>query len=373
MKKDSSEKANTDQNSQKQSLPPYTVTSRIVPPYSTANTLVSSTEPETLIPSHVCPRLLIITGPTASGKSDLAAELAFQFQGEIINADSMQAYNAIPILTNQPHDNLLARAPHHLFGYVNPSSHIQNVKSWLNNVTKKIFQITKRQKIPIVCGGSGLYLHSLIHGISPVPDIPQHIRNAIRLRMIHEGPHALHHELSSLSPACAQKLSPCDSSRITRALEVLIATEKPLSQWQQIKTLHFINPQNTRTLLVLPEKESWKKRCGIRVHNMIQLGLLEEIEHIHSETWLPLSPLHKAIGLAPLIAYTQGKISLEEATMKIIHDTQRYGKRQRTWFQHQLSPHTVISDSPSKLQTQNIALLMDEILRAINSSQTSSP
>ena len=308
-----------------------------------------------------CDKVLIITGPTACGKSALAAELAKRFNGEIINADSQQVYSELPILTNQPNKNTKEKAKHHLFGYIDPREKLYSVNSWINDFDKIIKKIRKKHKLPIICGGSGLYIDCLINGLSMIPDIPQNIRNKIRLKMIHNGPQKLHYELSQLDPNAKKTIAPCDTTRISRAMEVVIATGKPISFWQKQENYKIINPNHAKIILVNPERSIWHKQSVIRIHNMIYEGVVDEIKNAKVEEWLKESPLKKAIGLNSLLEYINNKKSLEQAISKMITDTKRYGKRQSTWFRHHLKPDVILSDLDDPQQSKKIAILIRQI------------
>ena len=306
--------------------------------------------------------VLIVTGPTASGKSIFAAEIGKSLGGEIVNCDSMQIYDGLPILTNQPSDELKANVPHHLFSILDPCRDISHAEIWLRKAADVINTIHAKGRIPIICGGTGLYIQTLLYGISPIPDIPEEIRNGVRLRLIHEGVQTLHRSLVKLDPSAAACVQPCDSVRIARALEVYLATGRSIVEWQKDPPLHLLPHHKMYTLLIAPSRQIRHERTDERTVAMFQEGIAEEVENANVEEWRADSPLHKAIGLNILLRYLEGSLKLEDALQNIATKTKQYGKRQMTWFRHHLHPDVMLNDEECPGQKQQIARLMQQIL-----------
>lgn len=270
-------------------------------------------------------KVLLIGGPTASGKSGLALEKAKAFDGVIINGDSLQVYRGLEILTAQPSPQECQDIPHRLYGFFDPSQTF-SVGKWLPLVTSKIETALKDNKLPIIVGGTGLYLKSLKDGISAIPPIDPQIRKQLK-----DSQEENYAELKKIDPLLAERLSPNDCQRTQRGLEVFYGTGKPLSFWQTQKPLP--SPYEFDICLLMPNKEELEKRIALRLQKMLEMGVLDEI------TRLKLSPLSsqakKAIGFQEFEAYLKGETSFENARELTLIHTRQYAKRQLTWFRHQ--------------------------------------
>ena len=281
--------------------------------------------------------IYIIGGPTASGKSDYALGLAKQVDGEIINGDSMQLYSHLHILTARPPE--LYGIPHHLYGVLE-GSQISSLGWWYEAACKVIKDIQNRGKVPIVVGGTGLYLRALTKGLSPMPDIPEPIRQEAR-RL---GQTLSEEDLFALvvqeDPKVKDVLHPHDTQRLTRALEVVRATHSSIQdcQGQPQKILDF----EYQYFVLLPPRDVLYQRINDRFMWMVQNGALREVENLLVQNINAESPILKAVGVPELIAYLKGAISLDQAIALGQQSTRRYAKRQTTWFTRQVPEVVVI-------------------------------
>lgn len=274
---------------------------------------------------------LLIMGPTASGKSALALALAERFNALILNADSMQIYAELRILTNRPTPEEEARAPHRLFGCV-PAASRYSVGAWLREALEVL---AHAQQPVIVVGGTGLYFRALTRGLAEAPAAPEALRAALRDRLAAAGPEALHRELARLDAAAAARIQPRDAPRILRALEVVQGQGEALSALQSRP----IEPPLTRfaALKLAPDRERLAQRIAARLHEMVEQGALEEAGRIAALRLDPTLPALKAHGLRAFMAAAAGEISVAEAIERATIDTRRYAKRQRTWMAHQMA------------------------------------
>jgi tRNA dimethylallyltransferase len=273
--------------------------------------------------------VVILTGATASGKSALALEIAHRSGGMILNGDSMQLYRDAPILTAQPSAEDMASIPHRLYGIRDAASPC-SVAQWLCMVTTEIRQCWEQGLLPIVVGGTGMYIRALMHGIATIPPIPDAIRDSIRA-LPHEAVRAA---LLREDPIMAAQLLPSDVQRNSRALEVLRATGKSLSVWQQSNTLPL--PEATFSLYCTEvEREALYVRINARTHTMLAAGGLQEAEALHARKLPRTLPLLRAVGVAELLNYLDGNATWEETQYTIARNTRRYAKRQLTWMRNQ--------------------------------------
>jgi len=280
------------------------------------------------------PDAILIAGPTASGKSALALALAQEIDGIIVNADSMQVYRDLRIITARPTPEEEARAPHRMYGHVDAAENY-SVGRWLADVAPALDEVRAGKRVPILVGGTGLYFKALTQGLSNVPPVPAEIRAAIRARMEAQGPQALHAELARRDPASAA-LKPGDRTRIARALEVLEATGRPLKQWHDEGLPPLLDAARAVKVFLAPERAELRRRIDARFGTMLRGGALEEVRALAARKLDPLLPAMKAHGVPWLIRYLEGEISLEEAAQGGKNDTRRYTKRQFTWVRHQL-------------------------------------
>jgi tRNA dimethylallyltransferase len=280
-------------------------------------------------------RAVLIAGPTASGKSALALAIAGQCGGVIINADSMQVYGDLRTITARPTPAEEARVPHLLYGHVD-AAQSYSVGRWLTDATAALDQAWRTGRLPIVVGGTGLYFKALTQGLAAVPPIPAAIRAAVRARLAGAGAAALHAELARRAPAVAERLRPPDGVRIARALEVLEATGRPLSQWHRSGMQAVIEPNEAIRIFLAPERADLHRRIEARFDAMLAQGALDEVRALDARGLDPACPVLKAHGVPWLRRVLAGEMTLADATEAARRDTRRYTKRQATWFRHQM-------------------------------------
>jgi tRNA dimethylallyltransferase len=280
-------------------------------------------------------KAVLIAGPTASGKSALAFELAQRTGGVIINTDSMQVYRDLRILTARPTPDEEASVPHRLYGYVDAAVNF-SAGSWVSDAAKVLAEVRARGALPIFVGGSGLYFKALTRGLSAVPPIPPEIREAVRGRLARDGVEALHAALAERDPASAERLKPRDRTRIARALEVVEATGRSLPDWHRDGLPPLLPPGTFGALFLDPDRDALYARIDARFDAMLQAGAPEEVARLAARHLDPLLPAMKAHGVPALIRHLAGEITLAEAATIGRADTRHYAKRQFTWFRHQL-------------------------------------
>jgi tRNA dimethylallyltransferase len=277
---------------------------------------------------------VLIAGPTASGKSALALALAERIGGAIVNADSMQVYGDLRIITARPSPAEEARAPHRLYGHVDAAVNY-SVGQYLGDARTALDQARRSGRVAIFVGGTGLYFKALTAGIAAVPPIPPDIRDSVRARLAEHGAAALHAELARRDPAAAARLNRNDRTRIARALEVVESTGRPLADWQTEGLPALIGADAPR-VFIAPERAALYARIDARFSAMLDTGALDEVRRLAARRLDPLLPAMKAHGVPWLIRHLAGEIALDEAADHARLDTRHYAKRQFTWFRHQL-------------------------------------
>lgn len=280
-------------------------------------------------------KAVLIAGPTASGKSALALALAETCNGVVINTDSMQVYRDLRIITARPTPGEEARAPHRLYGHVDASVNY-SAGMWVADAAQVLAEARAEGRLPIFVGGSGLYFKALTRGLSAVPPVPSGIRDAVRARLDRDGPEALHDALRRRDPVAAERLKPRDRSRIARALEVIEATGRSLTDWHRDALLPLLPPEQAIAIFLAPERETLYARIDHRFGTMLASCALEEVGRLMARRLDPLLPAMKAHGVPALIRHLAGELSLQDAAAIGRLDTRRYAKRQFTWFRHQL-------------------------------------
>jgi tRNA dimethylallyltransferase len=278
---------------------------------------------------------VLIAGPTASGKSALALGFAQKAGGLIVNADSMQVYRDLRIITARPTPQEEALVPHRLYGHVDAGGNF-SAGSWVADAAAALAEARAQSRLPIFVGGSGLYFKALTRGLSAVPPIPPEIRESVRARLECDGVEALHAELARRDPASAERLKPRDRTRIARALEVVEATGRSLSDWHRDGLPPLLPPGTFSALFLSPDRDQLYERIDARFDAMLEAGALQEVERLAERRLDPLLPAMKAHGVPALIRHLEGEITLEEAAVIGRADTRHYAKRQFTWFRHQL-------------------------------------
>jgi tRNA dimethylallyltransferase len=278
---------------------------------------------------------VLIAGPTASGKSALALRLAERLHGAIINADSMQIYRDLRILTARPTDQEQRRLPHLLFGTVDGATNF-SVGQYLTAAAEAHAQARGENRIPIFAGGTGLYFKALLNGLSDIPAVPAKIRAEVREENARLAAPQLHAKLAALDAATAARLRPSDPQRILRALEVFAATGQSLASFQGTRTKPLLSAQQCLCLFIAPQREALHAAIDKRFDEMLAAGALEEVEAIRERKLDPALPVMRAHGVPHLIAHLEGRTSLEEAARLGKRDTRAYVKRQFTFARHQL-------------------------------------
>ena len=281
------------------------------------------------------PGTILIAGPTASGKSALALAAAERHGGVVINADSMQVYRDLRIITARPSADDERRAPHRLYGHVDASENY-SVGRWCQDVQMALTEAGRDKRLPILVGGTGLYFKALTQGLSAVPPTPPDIRAAVRARCDREGAAALHAELARRDPAVAVKIKPGDRMRICRALEVIEATGRSLADWHRDGMPAIVDPDSALKVFLDVERAELHRRIDVRFDAMMAAGALDEVKALASRNLDPMLPAMKAHGVPWLRRHLRGEITLAEAVEGGKADTSRYTKRQVTWFRHQM-------------------------------------
>jgi tRNA dimethylallyltransferase len=278
---------------------------------------------------------VLIAGPTASGKSALALAVAEATGGTIINADSMQVYRDLRVITARPTPDEETQVPHRLYGHVDAAVNC-SAGMWVSDVESVLADVRADGRLPIFVGGSGLYFKALTRGLSAVPPVPPEVREAVRARLDRDGPEMLYEELRQCDPVAAERLKPRDRSRIARALEVIEATGRSLTDWHHEGLPPLLPPEQVTAVFLAPERDQLYTRIDARFGTMLANGALEEVQQLAARRLDPLLPAMKAHGVPALIRHLAGELSLEEAAAIGQLDTRRYAKRQFTWFRHQL-------------------------------------
>ena len=293
------------------------------------------------------PPLALIAGPTASGKSALALDLAEAKNGIVVNADSAQVYRDLRRLTARPSVEEEARAPHRLFGHVDAADTGYSAARWADEAKHAIATVHAAGKLPILVGGTGLYIRTLLDGIAPVPAIDPAVRAIVRALPVAEA----HAALTIEDPAAAARLAPADTTRIARALEVVRGTGKPLAHWQAERSGGIADQVDLHPLILLPDRAELFTRTDARLVAMFADGAIEEVRALLARSDLPRdAPIRRAIGVPPLAAMLAGELSSTDALAAAQLQTRQYAKRQYTWFRHQ-----VPTDWP-RSESNNIAL-----------------
>ncbi len=279
-------------------------------------------------------RAVLIAGPTASGKTAHAIELAREADAVIINADSMQVYRELAIVTARPGERETSQCRHELFGHVG-AAEAYSVARWLDDVAGLLPEIERTGKTAIFVGGTGLYFNALIGGLSPVPPIDPQIREKWRSRV---DPDHLHDELVKRDRAAADRLDPTDLQRIRRALEVIDSTGRSIFDWQSAdRGEPLVMPQRARRFVLSPPRPALYARIEARCEAMIEAGALEEVRALKEMDLDPSLPAMRAIGVPQLAAHLSGELPLEMALERFKTESRRYAKRQLTWFRNQFA------------------------------------
>ena len=277
------------------------------------------------------PPALLIAGPTASGKSALALAIAERFGGTVINADSMQVYRELRVITARPTPEEEARVPHRLYG-ARPAGQAASVAWWRGQALGAMEEARAAGRLPVLCGGTGMYFAALVDGIAEIPECGEAARAEARWLLAEQGPVALHASLAKVDPATAARLRPSDSQRVARAWEVWRGTGRGLVAWQSAKGERA--PWRFSAILLDPPREALRAAIAGRVSRMLEDGALEEVRALLALGLDPALPAMRAHGVPELAAHLRGEMTLEAAARRAELVTGQYTKRQATWFRH---------------------------------------
>lgn len=275
----------------------------------------------------------LIAGPTAAGKTALAIEAARRLDGEIINADSMQIYDGLPVITASPDEEERAAVPHHLFGVVDPAVR-WSVGEWSQAALDLVDEVSARGRTPILVGGNGLYFNALTIGLAPVPEISPATRARAAVLLDQQGLEAVRAEAERQDPLSAAKVKPADKQRLLRLVEVGWETGRALSSFHG-ETTPLLGERPWRGLVIEPERQALYERIDLRFDLMLDRGALDEVRAFRERGLAPDLPAMKALGVPQLIAHLEGELDLADAIETAKRESRRYAKRQMTWFRNQ--------------------------------------
>ena len=300
-------------------------------------------------------KIVLLSGPTASGKSSLASKLAEKIDGEIINADSIQLYRDLFILTARP-DIKKEKIKHHCYGFLDGDIN-WSVGKWINEINKILKDVIKRNKVPIVVGGTGFYFKAITDGLSPIPDIDKSIRLKIENDLEKNGLTELQKRLALIDPKASEKINPNDRQRIMRALEVYEGTNKKISDFWLMKREKIINYKSIN-FKIDADREWIYKNCDLRVDYMFENGAVEEVRHLLTKNYSENSPIMKAIGVDEITSFLNNDITIDRVLELIKFKTHQYAKRQITWINNQMI-------SWNSINTQYSNKIINEIIKKL--------
>lgn len=306
-------------------------------------------------------RIILLAGPTASGKSALALALAARVDGVIVNADSMQVYAEAPIMTAQPSAAEQAEAPHRLYGHVS-GAEAYSTGRYIDDVSAVLVGIEAAGKTAIIVGGTGLYFKALLEGLSPVPPIPSEVRARCRALAETEGVAAVRDAVAKVDPEITARLDATDAQRLVRALEVFEATGRPLSEWQRSPGRRVIDGDGATKLVIDRPRADLQARADLRFDQMMAAGALDEMRMLAALALAPDLPLMRALGVRPLLEHLAGKLPREAAISAGKLETRQYIKRQQTWFKRHMMSWNAISAQ----QMKNIDPTIDVIAKNVD-------
>lgn len=284
---------------------------------------------------------MVVAGPTASGKSHLAVALAARFGGEVINADSMQVYRDLHVLTARPGAAETARVPHHLYG-VAASDEAGSAGRWLEMARAVAAEVWGRGGLPVFCGGTGLYLKVLMEGIAPVPDVPAGAVAAAGDIYDDIGGAAFADRLRAVDPEAAARLNAGDRQRLVRAYSVATETGRTLAEWQAGQSTEPGLAARFLTIRLMPDRAELYARIEARLDAMVGAGALDEVAALAAQGLAAELPVMKSLGVPEFLGHLAGDVSLDDAVAKAKQATRNFAKRQSTWFRHQLRPDLAI-------------------------------
>ena len=302
-------------------------------------------------------KIILLAGPTASGKSTLAIKLAKKLKGEIINADSMQVYKEFSILSSRPNNNEVKKVKHHLYGFISSKKYF-SAGDWLKMAKSKISQCHKNKKIPIIVGGTGLYFNTITKGISKIPNIDQKTRNKVRNLFKKIGYKNFYEKLLDIDPKAKNRILPSDSQRVQRAYEVILKTKKSLFDWTANTKSDFINFEIKKIFIDIPREELLKK-ISKRTESMFKNKCIEEVKKFNLLKLKKSLSANKLIGVQEINAYLKGSISLDQCKELINIKTRQYAKRQNTWARGHMK-------NWNKLYSKDFSILLKKTLKVVS-------
>lgn len=279
--------------------------------------------------------VIVVAGPTASGKSDLAIDIALRYNGEIVNADSMQVYAGTPIISAAPSEKDKSLIQHHLYEIYHPSKN-GTVVDWLKLATATIKDIWARGKVPVVVGGTGMYIDNLINGTTPIPEPTKEIRQQVQCM------DNIYAWLQENDNKAAQMLNSTDSTRVRRAAEIWLQTGKSIAEWYKEPMIKYLSEAEFRVIKIIPNAEELDARCYLRFDKMIEAGAIDEVRYLQSLNLPDNLPAMKMLGVPELLTFVRGESDLSEAVNLAKLHTRQYAKRQRTWFRNKLDAEHVL-------------------------------
>jgi tRNA dimethylallyltransferase len=302
-------------------------------------------------------KIILLAGPTASGKSKLAIQLAKKIKGEIINADSMQVYKEFSILSSRPNNQELKKTRHHLYGIISVKKYF-SAGDWLKQTKTKIKTCLKKKKTPIIIGGTGLYFNTITRGISKIPNIDIKTRSRVRVLFKKLGYAEFFEKLIKIDPKVKDKILPTDSQRAQRAYEVMIKTKKSLFDWTLSTKSDFVDYDIKKIFIEIPREELLKK-ISIRTENMFKNKCIEEVKKFNTLKLNKLLSANKLIGVQEVNSYLKGKITLHQCKELINIKTRQYAKRQNTWARGHMK-------NWNKLYSKDLSILFKKTLKVIS-------
>ena len=302
-------------------------------------------------------KIILLSGPTASGKSKLAIQLAKKINGEIINADSMQIYKEFSILSSRPNDNEIKKIEHHLYGILSVKK-LFSAGEWLKLTKTKVDQCHKKKKIPIIVGGTGLYFNTITRGISKIPNVDLNTRNEVRSLFKKIGYQNFYQELVKIDPKAKKRILPSDSQRTQRAFEVMLKTKKSLFDWTMNTKSDFINYEINKIFLQTP-RDVLLKNILKRIEQMFENGCIQEVKDFNLLKLNKSLSANKLIGVQEINKYLDGVISLKQCKEHINIKTRQYAKRQNTWARGHMKNWT-------KLYSKDFSSLLKKSIKVVS-------
>ena len=302
--------------------------------------------------------IVMICGPTAAGKSGLALALAEKCGGVVINADSMQIYRDLRVLTARPDEAEMARAPHRLYGVVDGAERA-SVAAWLGMASEAVAAARQAGALPILVGGTGLYFHAAVHGIAPIPDVPRDIHAECVRRHAAEGGARFRAALAEHDPMTADRLHDGDSQRLVRAMGVVLATRRPLSAWQADPHQGALSGAPLR-IAMMPPREDLYRAIDDRFGLMMTRGAVDEVAALAARGLDPTLPVMKAIGVREIMAMQRGEMAAPLAIETASRDSRRYAKRQMTWIRNNFNAEIILKEKYSERNLEEIYTILSK-------------